>query len=160
MVWYPGERLFGDRYIIERKLGEGGIGVTYLVKNQRRELLVIKTLRDEILNSPNWIPYRNRFKQDFCQEATKLSLCRHPHIVKVDNFFNEDGLPCIVMEYIEGEDLGKQLITRKGGFLEAEALIYIQQIASALTFVHEKGLLHRDLKPGNIMMRAGKTKIN
>ncbi|MBD2409265.1 protein kinase [Nostoc calcicola FACHB-389] len=155
MAWNPGQQLFGDRYIIERKLGEGGIGITYLAKNQRGELRVIKTLREQILNHPDWIPHQDKLRHDFRDEALRLALCRHPHIMQVENAFDEGNFPCMVMEYIEGEDLGK-LITEKGALPEAEALLYIRQIGEALTLVHEKGLLHRDLKPGNIMMRAGK----
>ncbi|MGH1395625.1 MAG: protein kinase domain-containing protein, partial [Trichormus sp.] len=155
MVWNPGKQLFGDRYIIERKLGEGGIGITYLAKNKQGKLRVIKTLREEILNSPTWIPHQSKLKQDFKEEALRLALCRHPHIVEVENVFDDGDLPCMAMEYIEGEDLGKR-ITEKGALPEAEALLYIRQIGDALTLVHDKGLLHRDLKPSNIMMRAGK----
>lgn len=155
MVFYPGQQLFGKRYIIERELGKGGIGITYLAKNQRGELRVIKTLQEEILNDPQWIPHQNKLKQDFRDEALRLALCRHPHIVEVENVFDEGNLPCMVMEYIEGEDLGKQ-ITKKGALPEPEALQYIRQIGDALTLVHERGLLHRDLKPSNIMIRAGK----
>jgi WD40 repeat protein/predicted Ser/Thr protein kinase len=155
MVWNPGQHLFGSRYIIERKLGEGGIGITYLAQNRSGELRVIKTLREQILNHPDWIPHQDKLRQDFRDEALRLSLCRHPHIVQVENVFDEDNLPCMAMEYIEGEDLGK-LITKKGALSEGEALQYIRQIGDALILVHEKGLLHRDLKPSNIMMRAGK----
>ncbi|PPJ65035.1 serine/threonine protein kinase [Cuspidothrix issatschenkoi] len=155
MLFYPGKALFGGRYIIERELGQGGIGITYLAKNQRGELRVIKTLRQEILNRPDLIAYQDKLKQDFRDEALRLALCRHPHIVEVENVFDEASLPCMVMEYINGEDLGKR-ITEKGALPEAEALLYIQQIGDALTLVHDKGLLHRDLKPNNIMIRAGK----
>jgi serine/threonine protein kinase len=155
MAWNLGQQLFGDRYIIERKLGEGGIGITYLAKNRSGELRVIKTLREQILNHPNWIPHQDKLRQDFRDEALRLALCRHPHIVQVENVFDEGNLPCMAMEYIEGEDLGKR-ITNKGALPEAEALQYIRQIGEALTVVHGKGLLHRDLKPNNIMMRAGK----
>ncbi|MEH2079736.1 MAG: protein kinase [Nostoc sp.] len=155
MVWNSGQQLFGGRYIIERKLGEGGVGITYLAKNRRGELRVIKTLREQILNDPRWIPHQDKLRHDFRDEALRLALCRHPHIVQVENVFDEENLPCMAMEYIEGEDLGK-LITEKGALPEAEALLYIRQIGDALTVVHEKGLLHRDLKPNNIMMRAGK----
>jgi serine/threonine protein kinase len=155
MVWNPGQQLFGDRYIIERKLGEGGVGITYLAKNRRGELRVIKTLREQIINHPQWIPHQDKLRYDFRDEALRLSLCRHPHIVQVENVFDEENLPCMAMEYIEGEDLGKR-ITNKGALPEAEALEYIRQIGDALILVHEKGLLHRDLKPSNIMMRAGK----
>ncbi|WP_315789311.1 serine/threonine-protein kinase [Fischerella sp. JS2] len=155
MVWNPGQSLFGDRYFIERKLGEGGIGITYLAKNRRGELRVIKTYKEEIFNNPVWVPHRSKLRQDFCEEALRLALCRHPHVVQVENVFNEGEFPCMAMEYIEGEDLGK-LITKKGVLSEDEALLYIRQIGDALTVVHERGLLHRDLKPSNIMMRAGK----
>ncbi|MFN6559613.1 MAG: protein kinase domain-containing protein, partial [Nostoc sp. ChiSLP01] len=155
MAWNSGEQLFGGRYIIERKLGEGGIGITYLAKNRRGELRVIKTLREQILNHPDWIPHQDKLRHDFRDEALRLVLCHHPHIVQVENVFDEGNFPCMVMEYIEGEDLGK-LITEKGALPEAEALQYIRQIGEALILVHDKGLLHRDLKPGNIMMRAGK----
>ncbi|MDJ0735746.1 MAG: bifunctional serine/threonine-protein kinase/formylglycine-generating enzyme family protein [Nostocaceae cyanobacterium] len=155
MGWNRGQELFGSRYIIEGKLGEGGIGITYLAKNRRGELWVIKTLREEILNNPVWIPQQGKLKQNFIYEGFRLGLCRHSHIVQVDNFFDHDDLPCIVMEYIPGEDLKKR-ITQKGALPETEALLYIRQIGDALTLVHEKGLLHRDLKPGNIMIREGK----
>jgi WD40 repeat protein/predicted Ser/Thr protein kinase len=155
MAWNPGQELFGRRYIIERKLGEGGVGITFLAKNRRGELRVIKTLREQILNHPQWIPHQDKLRHDFRDEALRLALCRHPHIVQVENVFDEENLPCMAMEYIEGEDLGKR-ITEKGALPEGEALQYIRQIGDALILVHEKGLLHRDLKPSNIMMRAGK----
>ncbi|MDM9582913.1 serine/threonine-protein kinase [Nostoc sp. GT001] len=155
MVWNPGQELFGSRYIIERKLGEGGVGITYLAKNRRGELRVIKTLREQILNDPKWIPHQDKLRHDFRDEALRLALCRHPHVVQVENVFDEGNLPCMAMDYIEGEDLGK-LITEKGALPEGEALLYIRQIGEALILVHGKGLLHRDLKPSNIMMRAGK----
>ncbi|MDP5337356.1 MAG: serine/threonine protein kinase, partial [Nodularia sp. (in: cyanobacteria)] len=155
MVWNPGQQLFGGRYIIEKYLGEGGIGITYLARNQQGKLRVIKTLRPEILNNPAWITDQNRLKQEFKEEALRLALCRHPHIVNIENVFNHHDLPCMAMEYIEGEDLSKR-ISQKGALPEAEALQYMKQIGYALKLVHQKGLLHRDLKPSNIMMRAGK----
>ena len=155
MVWNPGHRLFGGRYILERKLGEGGIGITYLARNQRGELRVIKTLKEEILNNPAWKTYQTKLKQDFRDEAVRLAVCRHPHIVQIETIFDEGDLPCIVMEYIEGEDIGKRL-RRVGMLSEAEALLYIRQIGNALTVIHRKGLLHRDIKPNNIILRKGK----
>jgi serine/threonine protein kinase len=155
MVWNQGQQLFGGRYIIEKTLGEGGIGITYLAQNRRKELRVIKTLREQILNHPAWITKQDKLRQDFRDEALRLALCHHPHIVQVENVFDDDNLPCMVMEYIQGEDLA-EIITQVGALPEAEALEYIQQIGDALTLVHEKGLLHRDLKPSNIMIRAGK----
>lgn len=154
MAWQRGQSLSG-RYIIEKKLGEGGIGVTYLAKNQRSELRVIKTLREDILDNPGWKPYLNKIRQDFRDEAVRLSVCLHPHIVKINTIFEEDNLPCIAMEYIEGADLSKYL-RRMGILSEAEALLYIQQIGNALKVIHRRGLLHRDIKPSNIIIRQSK----
>lgn len=94
-----------------------------------------------------------KFQQDFLNEAIKLAKCSHPHIVRIDEVIHEDSLWCIVMEYIDGEDLANR-VENQGALLEAEALRYIQQIGAALTVVHNNGLLHRDIKPQNIMMRS------
>ncbi|MHC5611443.1 MAG: protein kinase domain-containing protein [Nostoc sp.] len=156
MVWNAGKSLFGGRYIIQSQLGEGGIGITYLARNQGNQLRVIKTLKEEILNHPAWILHRNKLRQDFRDEAVRLAVCHHPHIVQIETIFDEGNLPCMVMEYIEGEDLGQRL-RRIGVLSEAEALLYIRQIGDALTLIHSKGLLHRDLKPRNIMIRIDKS---
>ena len=149
MVWEAGQRLNGDRYIIEGKLGQGGFGVTYLAqKAQNRQRVVIKTLKDELLSDPDFARYRERFRD----EAVKLSVCKHPNIVQIDNCFDHDDFPCIAMEYVPGEDLCK-LVERRGILSETEALNYIRQVGEAVIFVHEKGLLHRDIKPPNIMVR-------
>jgi len=149
MVWTPGQRLNGDRYIIEGKLGEGGFGITYLAqKAQNRQRVVIKTLKDELLSDRNFARYRDRF----LEEALKLSLCRHPNIVQIDTYFTHDDFPCIAMEYVPGEDLCK-LVERRGILSETEALNYIRQVGEAVIVVHDKGLLHRDIKPQNIMVR-------
>jgi serine/threonine protein kinase len=149
MVWTPGQGLNGDRYIIEAKLGEGGFGITYLAqKAQNRQRVVIKTLKDELLSDRNFARYRDRFRD----EAVKLSVCRHPNIVQIDNYFDHGNLPCIAMEYVAGKDLWN-LVEKRGILWETEALNYIRQVAQAVIVVHEKGLLHRDIKPQNIMVR-------
>lgn len=135
MDWNRGQSLFGGRYVIEAKLGEGGIGITYLARNQTSELRVIKTLKEEILNNCTWKSHRDKLRQDFRSEGVRLAVCRHPHIVQIENIFDEYELPCIVMEYIEGDDLGKRL--RERGVLSVhEALLYTQQIGDALTVIH------------------------
>ncbi len=155
MVWAAGQKLYGDRYIIERELGKGGFGITYLAKNKKGKLVVIKTLKDEVLADPNQSQFGDKYQHNFRDEALRLALCRHPHIVQIENAFYEGYLPCIVMEYVEGEDLWN-LVKRRGMLSEALALLYIRQIGSALAAMHEKGLLHRDVKPRNIIVRAGK----
>ncbi|MEO0970602.1 MAG: serine/threonine-protein kinase [Cyanobacteria bacterium J06639_18] len=155
MVWSAGKKLFGERYTIVRKLGEGGIGITYLAVNEENQPRVIKTLRQEVLRDPQWKTQQKKLRQDFRDEAVRLAVCRHPHVVQIENIFDDGDLPCMVMEYIEGEDLGRY-IQKTGALPESEALLYIRQIGDALTVVHRKGLLHRDIKPRNIMLRRGK----
>jgi serine/threonine protein kinase len=126
MVWEAGQGLYGDRYIIEGKLGEGGFGVTYLAqKASNGQRVVIKTLKDELLSDINFPRYRD----NFLKEALMLSLCseKHPNIVKIDSYFSEGDLPCIAMEYVEGENLLKW-VEKRGILSEAEALNYIRQV--------------------------------
>jgi eukaryotic-like serine/threonine-protein kinase len=156
MGWAAGQKLHGDRYIIQRELGKGGFGVTYLAKNKKGDLVVIKTIKDEVFTDSQISSInKDKLLRDFRDEALRLALCRHPHIVQIDNAFYEGSVPCIVMEYVEGEDLS-EIVDRRGSLPESEAINYIEQIGQALAIIHEKGFLHRDIKPQNIMIRAGK----
>ena len=136
------------KYVIERKLGHGGFGITYLVRDKKGNLVVIKTLKDVDRDSPDF----DKCQQDFVNEALRLKGCQHPNIVKVYELIKEGDLWGMVMEYIEGEDLSSL-----SKLPESKALRYIQQIGEALTVVHNNGLLHRDVKPQNIMVRSGKS---
>jgi eukaryotic-like serine/threonine-protein kinase len=146
MSWLSGEKLQDGKYIIEKKLGQGGFGITYLAKDRINNQVVIKTLKetgdDDFDNN----------QQNFVNEALKLAKCSHPHIVKVYECIKEGDLWGIVMEYIEGEELAYKNLPLS----ESEALLYINQIGEALEVVHAKGLLHRDVKPNNIIIRSGK----
>lgn len=154
MVWKQGHHLFDGRYIIKKKLGQGGFGITYLVEDNSGQLFALKTLKDEVMTNPDFEEYRGKYLRDFDREAIKLAICRHPHIVRIENHFNEGQLPCLVMEYIEGEDLWQRIKRGKNPLPEAEATRYIRQIGEALTVLHQRGLLHLDLKPQNIMLRT------
>jgi serine/threonine protein kinase len=123
MVWQSGQCLYGDRFTIDRQIGKGGLGITYLAQNQRGQLWVIKTLKDEVMTNPEYAEYRDKYLRDFKDEALRLAICRHPHIVQIENVFHHEELPCIVMEYIQGMDLG-QRIKRYGPLSESEALRY------------------------------------
>ncbi len=149
MTWASGKQLQGGKYKIEKELGAGGFGITYCAKDIHGRYVVIKTLNEQVQRRPDF----NKFQQDFLNEAIKLAKCTHPHIARIDEVIHEDGLWCIVMEYIDGENLAYR-VENRGVLLEAEALQYIQQIGEALTLVHNHGLLHRDVKPQNIMLRA------
>ncbi|MCT7977243.1 bifunctional serine/threonine-protein kinase/formylglycine-generating enzyme family protein [Laspinema olomoucense] len=152
MVWQPGTKIFGNRYTIQKKLKPGGFGITYLVKDNKGQQWVLKTLNDKVMTEAEYIPYRDKFMRDFDRETAKIAICRHRHIVKVENHFSHEGQPCMVMEYIQGQDL-KDLVVHRGALSEAVALRYIRQVGEALSILHDKGLLHRDIKPDNIMVR-------
>jgi thioredoxin len=147
MAWLSGQQLQDGKYTIEKKLGHGGFGITYLAKDKKENLVVIKTLKDTDADSDDF----DRCQQDFVNEALRLAKCSHPHIVKVHECINEGGLLGMVMEYIDGEELGNL-----GILPESKALTYIYQIGEALSIVHQNGLLHRDVTPKNILVRRDK----
>ncbi|MCL2924956.1 MAG: serine/threonine protein kinase, partial [Trichodesmium sp. MAG_R04] len=109
--------------------------------------VVIKTLNESLSQHPNFLEFQNEFQD----EAKRLALCVHPNIVRVSDFFVEDGQPYMVMDYIPGKTLAEVIL---GGqpLPEAIALHYIRQVGSALMAVNQNNLLHRDIKPQNIMV--------
>ncbi|WAL60386.1 serine/threonine protein kinase [Thermocoleostomius sinensis] len=161
MAWNSGQELQGGKYIIDRILGWGGAGITYLARQHptrpNEEWVVIKTLKDELRLDPKWANYQTRLQQDFLNEALKLARCRHPHVVQVRELIREETpegtVDGMVMEYVQGMSLAERL--GRGKLPEAEALHYIRQVGEALSIVHSLELLHRDVKPQNIMIRTG-----
>lgn len=149
MIWTKGKQLQRGRYRIETVLGQGRFGITYLAWDAAQVLVVIKTPNKDALSSEDF----ERLQEDFVQEAYKLARCRHPHIVEAGEPFKEEGLWCIPMAYIDGVTLDRRAQRQ---LPESEALGYIQQIGDALGEVHRNGLLHWDVRPANIMVRAGK----
>ena len=154
--WQKGTLLNNGRYTIEKILGEGGFGITYLAWDNHSigTKIVIKTLKYRVQKRPDFEEFQKRFRD----EAEKLNKCRHKNIVKFDNSFQEDQLYCIVMEYIDGENLGL-VISEQGILPEHKAINYIRQIADALIVVHRKNILHRDIKPENIILRRNTEEV-
>lgn len=136
------------RYLLEKRLGQGGFGVVYLAADSKTasRKVVVKIMRlDEVGNE--WS------KHKFKQEVEALSRLDHPGIVGLfDCGETADGRPYIVMQYIDGESL-RPLLRAEGMPLKRVAGI-IRQIGNALTAAHEVGVLHRDLKPENIMVKV------
>ncbi|WP_445637782.1 serine/threonine-protein kinase [Nostoc sp. DSM 114161] len=149
MAWVAGDRLQGGKYTIERELGRGRFGITYLVSNRNGDRFVIKTLNDDLLNSLSQLE-RERLKTMFLREALKLQKCKHKYIVEVLDSFEEANCLCLVMEYVNEVSLAD---LRPPTLSEPDALRYIQQIGEALIVVHENELIHRDVHPGNILLR-------
>ena len=145
-----GTTLQGGKYTLERVLGEGGFGITFLATHHYlQQTVVIKTLNSSQSNSAF-----SQIQQQFQDEGRRLALCTHPNIVRVSDFFVENGMPYLVMDYIPGETL-EQLVFPDQPLPEAIAIHYIRQIGAALQTVHANGLLHRDVKPQNIIRRQG-----
>ncbi|MEA5579120.1 serine/threonine-protein kinase [Anabaena sp. UHCC 0451] len=153
MVWVTGKKLQGGKYTIERQLRRGRFGITYLVKNQNSDRLVIKTLDGTSLTFLSQ-PEQERLETMFWQEAIKLTRCQHPHIVRFTEPFKEAESLCLVMEYIDGVNLDERSQLQ---IPEELALVYIRQIGEALTVVHENKLIHGDVRPENIILRGGKS---
>ncbi|MBP0020313.1 MAG: GUN4 domain-containing protein [Cyanobacteria bacterium SBLK] len=153
--WKAGDPLDNGKYIIEKYIGSGSFGVTYLareVESDRR--VVIKTPNVDIQVDPKFKEYQNKF----LQEAIDLKRCSYPNIVEIYEVFQEKQLWCMVIEYIEGGDL-LEYVNKHGVLSEQEALQYIQQIGEALSHVHKQGILHRDVNPNNILLRQTNQQI-
>jgi eukaryotic-like serine/threonine-protein kinase len=151
MILSRGDSLKNGEYIIEEQLGKGGFGITYKAKDRGLDrTVVIKTINEERIIDPNNQKYLTRFQRE-ARVLARLSEQRHPNIVQVKDFFEENGIPYLVMEFLSGESLGN-LVQRKRGLSESLALQYISQIGSALEVVHKNKLVHRDAHPDNIMI--------
>jgi formylglycine-generating enzyme required for sulfatase activity/tRNA A-37 threonylcarbamoyl transferase component Bud32 len=150
MTWAENKTLQGGKYRIEKVLGEGGFGITYKAIHNKLGAVVIKTPNDRLQRDPDYQKYLQRFDKE-ARQLFALGRDRHPYIVRVSDMFEEEGLLCIVMDFIEGESLFER-VRRKGALPEAEVLNYIRQVGSALEVVHSQQLVHRDAHPGNIMI--------
>ncbi len=150
MAWEANTKIQNGRYRIEHLLGKGGFGLTYLAwANHKADRVVIKTLNETLLEEE---VLAQKLQQDFLNEALRLARFNHPHIVRVEEVICEGNLWGIVMEYVEGPTLDK-LIRSQGRLPETEALRIIHQVGEALNELHQQGLLHRDVKPANVLLR-------
>jgi len=150
-----GTTLQGGKYTLDQELGRGGYGITFKATHHYLgQPVVIKTLSDSLRLNPDF----DRFERQFQEEARRLAVCVHPHIVRVSDFFLEAGMPYLVMDYIPGQTL-QSLVFPYKPLSEAIAIHYIRQIGSALKLVHQQGLLHRDVKPENIILRQNTQEV-
>lgn len=151
MVWVKGHQLQNGKYVIEEVLGQGGFGITYKALNTEiNQYIVIKTPNEYLKHDPDYDKYVKRFIKEGLTLA-KLSQDPHPHIVRIHKFFQEEDTYCLVMDFVDGENLF-QMVRRRGRIPEKEAVKYIQQIGAALEDFHRVGAVHRDAHPGNIII--------
>jgi eukaryotic-like serine/threonine-protein kinase len=139
-----------DRYRIVALLGEGGMGAVYRAWDMRLGVAVaLKEMRpDPGLDAARLLETREQFHQ----EASVLSRLNHPHLVRVSDFFDESGNTYLVMAFVEGENLA-QHIGQAGRLSEAQVLAWAGQLLDALAYCHREGVLHRDIKPQNVIVR-------
>jgi serine/threonine protein kinase len=167
MELQPNTKLQNGKITILKKIGQGGFGITYLAEHGLYGKIAVKEfflstankyctrLGNKVatggnMNSADF----HKFKQDFINEAKILHQLRDiPNVVNVHDYFEENNTVYFYMDYIEGESL-KSLVEKKGKLPLNTAIAYIQEVGNALTAVHEKSILHRDIKPDNIIINT------
>jgi len=149
MILAPGHRL--GPYEILGTAGVGGMGEVYRARDTRLDRAVaIKVLAPDIATDPS-------FKMRFAREARLISSLNHPRICALHDIGHQDGLDYLVLEYIEGHTLAARL--QRGALKLPQVLRHAVEIAEALVSAHRLGVIHRDLKPGNIMLTATGAKL-
>jgi serine/threonine-protein kinase len=145
------------RYKILGELGRGAMGVVYKAEDPNLDRVV--ALKTIVLEAD--AEGRKEYEKRFFLEAKAAGKLNHPNIVTVYDFGEEDGVAYLAMELVEGTDLRVKLKEKAGeGLPAADAVDIAQQIAEGLGYAHERGIVHRDIKPGNIMLQPrGQAKI-
>lgn len=145
--------LFAGRYRLERKLGAGGMADVWLAEDQELgRRVAVKLLHERYANDA-------QFVERFRREATHAAALSHPNIVSIYDRGVDNGSYFIVMEYIEGRTL-KELIVTRGPCPVPVAISYTRQILAALRYAHRNGIIHRDIKPHNVLVdREGRVKV-
>lgn len=160
----PSGHFLSQRYSIQSSIGQGGFGITYIAYDQKLDQEVcIKELfvtgnstrgANLTVNSQSISDFSfEDFVKKFVQEARQLARFQHPNIVGVIDVFEEHQTAYMVMEYVKGETL-KEKIQRDGFMNELPAMLLTTQLLDAVSEIHKKGVLHRDIKPDNILITS------
>ena len=137
--------ILGGRYRLVELLGQGGMATIFRsLDTQLGREVAVKLLRPEYLRDPD---FSSRFRQE-AQNAASLS---HPNVVTVYDYGEDPSGPFIVMEYVDGEDLAT-ILRRNGALPPTQAARIAAAVARALAASHARGIVHRDVKPGNVLI--------
>lgn len=140
-----GATVLGNRYEILRKIGDGGMAFVYQARDRLlNRIVAVKVLRPEFVDD-------QEFLVKFKREAEAVASLSHPNIVNVYDVGEDGKVHYIVMEYVDGQNL-KEIIQKEGSLEEYTALDITKQIANALGAAHRNGIIHRDIKPHNILI--------
>ena len=168
----PGAPVYGGKYIIKKKIGNGGFAFTYLAidkdpesPNYEKEVAIKELfMREFSYRDPQTFKVTYTISPDgkrlvqtalnkFKGEIEKIRMCNHPNIIRIFDAFSENNTHYYVMEYLPGGSLEERMIKNGTFFPEEEALSYVRGIANALKEMHGMRLLHLDIKPSNILVR-------
>lgn len=160
----PGEQLLGGQYTIQGSLSSGGFGITYLAKDSLDRTVVIKECYPNAIcrRSGSTVRARSRknvddlktFVQRFIDEARSLSRLVHPNIVGVHQVFEDNQTAYMAIDYVAGRDLQDILNSTDLAFTSNQITNLLKQMLSAVEFIHQAGILHRDISPDNILIDA------
>ena len=161
----PGTGLLNGKYVIEKMIGEGGFGITYRATQTGLNRAVCvkeyflaggcirdtyaKTIHLQGMDESKF----ERFRKSFVKEAQTLAAMHHQGIVEVIDIFDENNTSYMVMPFIEGRSL-QSIVEKNGPLAFPDAVNYIAQVSNAVGYIHERHILHRDIKPDNIMITS------
>jgi serine/threonine-protein kinase len=139
------DRVLSAQYELDREIGRGGMGIVYRAKDRRlKRQVAIKLLPPELA-------FRSEIRSRFLREAETAAQLSHPNIVPIYSVDEREGLVYFVMALVEGENLAQILHTR-GRFAPDDTRRILHDVAEALAYAHERGVVHRDIKPDNILL--------
>jgi len=146
------ERVLASTYELDREIGRGGMGIVYKAKDRRlKRLVAIKVLPPELA-------FRAEIRTRFLREAETAAQLSHPNIVPIYSVDERDGIVYFVMALVDGENLAVR-IHDHGALSPGEARRILCEVAHALAYAHERGVVHRDIKPDNILIQSGDGRV-